>query len=88
MHVLDRSQLPRLVRISIAAAILTILISLTLARGLSSFSPTSDNASMFSRHTPAASPSTLQTVAPRWVRDPFASLLSRPLAQPWFTPRG
>lgn len=87
MHAVDRSHLPRLVSVSIAAAILTIVISLALASGVSSINQTGDNASTFVRHSASATPSTLQTAAPRWVSDPFASLVSRPLPQPWFTPR-
>ena len=49
---------------------------------------TGDNASISARHSAPAAPSTLQTTAPRWVSDPFASLLNRPLPQRRLTPRG
>lgn len=88
MHVLHRPHLPRLVSVSIAAAILTIVVSLALASGLRSINQTGGTASTFVRHSAPASPITLQTTLPRWVSDPFASLLSRPLPRLWFTPHG
>ena len=80
MHVLHRPHLPGLVNVGIAAAILAIVISLALASSLSNINQTGDSA-------PAAT-TALQAIAPRWVSEPFASLLSRPLPQPWLTPRG
>jgi hypothetical protein len=88
MHVLHRSHLPRLVSVSITAAILAIVISLALASSLSNINQPSDITSTPAHHAAAAPPSALQTIAPRWVSDPFASLLSRPLPQPWLTPGG
>jgi hypothetical protein len=88
MHVLHRSHLPSLVSVSIAAAILAIVISLALASSLSNINQTGENASISARHSAPAAPRTLQTAAPRWVSDPFASLLNRPLPQPWLTSRG
>lgn len=88
MHVLHRSHLPRVASVSIAAAILAIVISLALAGTLNNISQTGENTVTPARHTAAALTTTLQTTAPQWVSDPFASLLSRPLPQPWLTPRG
>jgi hypothetical protein len=88
MHVLHRPHLPRLVSVTITAAILTIVVSLALASDLNSINQTRGSAGVFVRPSAPASPSALQTIAPRWVSDPFASLLSRPLPQPWSTPRG
>jgi hypothetical protein len=88
MHVLHRPDLPGLVSFNIAAAILAIVISLALASSLSNINQTGDHASISARHSAPAPPSALRTIAPRWVSDPFATLLSRPLPQPWLTPRG
>jgi hypothetical protein len=65
MHVLHRSHLPGLVSVSIAAAILAIVISLALASSLSNINQTGDNASISARHSALAPPSALQTIAPR-----------------------
>jgi hypothetical protein len=88
MHVLHRPHVPRLVSVSVAAAILTIVISLALASSLSSINQTGGNASTLVPHSAPASPITQQTTLPRWVSDPFASLLSRPLPRPWLIPHG
>jgi hypothetical protein len=87
MHVLHRPHLPRLVNASVAAFILAIVISLALASGLSRISQPSDNANTPAQHGAPASVSVLHAAAPRWARNPFASLLSRPLPQPWLTAR-
>ena len=87
MHVLHRSHLPRLVSVSIAAAILATVISLALASSLSNINQPSDNTSTPAHHAAPAPTSSLQTTAPRWASNPFASLLSRPLPQPWLTAR-
>jgi hypothetical protein len=87
MHVLRRPHLARLISVSIAAAILAIAISLTLASTLNNISQSSDNTGTPVRHAAPALTSVLQTNAPRWAGEPFASLLSRPLPQPWLTAR-
>jgi hypothetical protein len=81
MHVLDRPHLPRLISVSVAAAILAIAISLALAGSLSNINQQGNNTGPTVRETAPAS--TLQMTAPRWASNPFASLLSRPLPQPW-----
>jgi hypothetical protein len=87
MHVLDRPHLPRLVSVSIAAAILAIAISLALASTLNNISQSSNKTVSPVRHAAPALTSVLQTDAPRLASNPFASLLSRPLPQPWPTAR-
>jgi hypothetical protein len=83
MHVLHRPHLPRLISVSIAAAILTIAISLALASGLSDINHLGSNTGPAVRES--APTLTLHTTAPRWASNPFASLLSRPPRQPWRT---
>jgi len=85
MHVLHRPHLPRLVSVSIAAAILAIVLSLALASSLSNISQPNDTASKSAPRTAPAPTGALHTTAPRWASNPFASLLSRPLPQPWLT---
>jgi hypothetical protein len=86
MHVLHRPHLPRLVSVSIAAAILAIAILLAHAGTLNNIGQSSPNTGTPVRHAARAPSSVLQTTAPRWARDPFASLLSA-LPQPWPTLR-
>ena len=85
MHVLHRPHLPRLISVSIAAAILAIVISLALASSLNTISETADGPAV--RTVPALT-SALHRTAPGWASSPFASLLSRPLPQPWLTAHG
>lgn len=87
MHVLHRPHLPRLISVSIAAAILAIVISLVLASSLSNISQTANGTSVPAHRTAPALTSALHTTAPGWASNPFASLLSRPLAQSWLTAR-
>jgi hypothetical protein len=83
MQVLHRPHLPRLISVSIAAAILTITISLALASGLSKINqPGNDTGSAVRESAPTL---TLHTTAPWWASNPFASLLSRPLPDLWRT---
>ena len=85
MHVLHRPHLPRLITVGIAAAFLAIVISLALASSLSNVGQPSDSKSMSAHRTAPAPTSVLPTTAPSWVSSPFASLLGRPLPQPWLT---
>jgi hypothetical protein len=85
MHVLHRPHLPRVISVSVVAAILAIAISLAFARSLDAVSQPSDNTSISARQPAPVPATTLQTSAPRWASNPFASLLSRPLPQPWPT---
>ncbi len=85
MHVLHRPHLPRLVSVSIAAAILAVVISLALASSLSNISQPGANSSMSAHRTATAPTSGLHPNAPRWASNPFASLISRLLPQPWLT---
>jgi hypothetical protein len=85
MHVLHRPHLPRLVSVNFAAAILAIAISLALASGLSNVSQPGDNTSMSTHRTAPAPTSVRHLNAPRWASNPVASLISRPLPQPWLT---
>ena len=83
MHVLDRPHLPRLISVSIAAAILAIAISLALANSVTNINQQANNTGPAVRETAPAS--ARQMTASRWPNNPFASLLSRPLPQPWAT---
>ena len=87
MHVLHRTYLPRLVSASIVAAILAIVISLAFASGLSNISQPGSGTSMAADHSAVAPASARHTTTPGWASNPFASLLSRPLPQPWPTAR-
>jgi hypothetical protein len=87
MHVLHRPHLPRLITVSIAAAVLAIVISLALATNLSNVSQPGDSTSVSTHRAVPAPTSALHTNAPRWASNPLASVLSQPLPQPWPTAR-
>ena len=87
MHVLHRPHLPRLISVSIAAAILAIVISLALASSLSNISQPANGTSMSAHRTDPAPTDALQTTAPGWANNPSASPLSRQLPQTWLTAR-
>ena len=87
MHVLHRPHLPRLVSVSVAAAALAIVISLALVSSLSNINQPSNVTGGPAHHTTPGLSTALHTNAPRWVSNPFASLLSRPLPQAWLTAR-
>lgn len=87
MHVLHRPHLPRLISVSIAAAVLAIAISLALAARISTISQPANNAGISRQSAPAPTSSVLHATMPRWASDPFASLASRPLTAPWLTAR-
>ena len=80
MHVLHRPHLPRLISVSIAAAIVAIVVSLALASTLSNVSQPADSPSTSAHPTAPA----LRTTPPRWASNPFAGPL---LLQPWLTDR-
>lgn len=82
MHVLPRPHLPRLISVGIAAALLAVVISLAFAAGISNVSQPGDIASMSAGQSAPALTSAVHTTTPRWVANPFASLISRPLSQP------
>jgi hypothetical protein len=84
MHVLRRPHLPHAIGVSIAAALLAIVITLLLASTLSDATGPAGGASTLARHHAPATIAVQRTVpAPRWPSDPLASPLSRPLPQPW-----
>ena len=85
MHVLHRPHLLRLISVTVIAAILAIAISLAFARSLDAVSQPSDNTSISAQNPAPVLATTVRTSAPRWASNPFASLLSRPLPQPWPT---
>jgi hypothetical protein len=87
MRVPHRPHLPRLISVSIAAAILAIVISLALASSLSNISQSANGTSMSSQRTAPAPTGALRTTAPGWASNPFASPLSPPLPQTWLTAR-
>ena len=79
MHVLHRPHLPRLISVSIAAAILAIVISLALASSLSNISQPANGTSLSAHRTASVLTGAPRAAAPGWASNPFASLLSRPL---------
>jgi hypothetical protein len=87
MQALHRPHLPRLVNVSVAAAILAIVISLALVSSLSNISQSNDNTGTPLRSTAPALTGARQTNVPRWLSNPFASLLGRPLPRPWLSAR-
>jgi F0F1-type ATP synthase membrane subunit c/vacuolar-type H+-ATPase subunit K len=83
MHALRRPHLPNAVGVSLAGALLAIVITLVLANALGDGIPFAAGVRTLARHP--TSLTVVQPVArPRWVSDPFASLLARPLP-PWQT---
>ena len=87
MHVLHRPHLPRLISVSIAAAILAIVISLALASSLSNLSQPANGTSVSAHRTDPALTGALHTTAPGWASNPSASPFSRSLPQTWLTAR-
>jgi hypothetical protein len=85
MHVLHRPHVPRLIGVSITAAILALVISLMLASGLNNISQPGGNSNGPVGRAAPAPTGALQTTMPRWLSNPFAPLLGRPLPQPWAT---
>jgi hypothetical protein len=85
MHVLHRPQLPRLIGVSVFAAILAILISLVIATSVNNINQPGGNSIAAVRHTAPTAMSALQSAIPRWVRNPFSRLSSQPLPQSWLT---
>jgi hypothetical protein len=83
MHAVHRPHLPRLVSVTIVAAILAIVISLGLATSLSTISQPGDAIGTPAHHATPALTSTLHASAPGWASNPFANLISRPLPPPW-----
>jgi hypothetical protein len=80
MHVLHRPHLPRLISITIVAAVLAIAISLALASALSNINQPRDPA----RHTAPAPAGPRHATAPREMSNPFVNPLNRPLSSlPW-----
>ena len=87
MHVLDRPHLPRLISVSIAAAILAIVISLALASSLSNISQPANGTSVSAHRTAPALTGALHTTAPGRASNAFAGPFSRSLPQTWLTAR-
>ncbi len=86
MHVLHRPHLPRLISVSIAAAVLAIVISLAFAASITNITQPANNTSVSAR-APVLASSVVHTITPRWATDPFASLISQPAPLPWLTAR-
>jgi hypothetical protein len=80
MHVLQRPHLPRLISVTVVAAVLAIVISLALASTVSNLSQSRGNTGTPARHTALAPTGWLQTTAPRRMSNPFADPLNRPLS--------
>jgi hypothetical protein len=84
MHVLHRPHLPRLISVTIVAAILAIAISLALAGTLSNISQSRPNPGASARPTASAPTRVLRPIAPRSVNNPLAHPLNRSLPPlPW-----
>jgi hypothetical protein len=69
--------------VSVAAAILAIVISLIVAAGLSDVTQTGATGTPAPVATPA--PQIVPQTAALWARSPFVPLLSAPLPDPWTT---
>ncbi len=87
MHVLDRRHLPRLIGVSIAAALLAVVISLVFAAGISNITQPAGNTSVSAHQSAPKVTGALPITTPPWASSPFASLVSRPLPHPWVTAR-
>ena len=85
MHVLHRPNLPRLMSVSIAAAILAIVISLALASSLSNISRPANGMSVSAHRTAPGAMGALHPTAPGSASDPLTSLLGPPIGRPWPT---
>ncbi len=83
MHVIDRSHLPRFLAVTIAAAIIAILITLVLAAGVGDLT---QHTSYAAKPDAPTAPGVLNATA-KTVGHPLMRLLSGPLAQPWFAER-
>lgn len=84
MHALHRPHLPRLISVTIVAAILAIAISLALASTLRNISQSRGNPGTPARYTAPAPIGFLHTTAPRGMSNPFADPLNRPPSPlPW-----
>lgn len=84
MHVLHRPHLPRLITVTVLAAVMAIVLTLAVASGLSDHGAVSAP-SVASRPAATVSVSaTGQSSGPSaFTRSPFSSLLTKPLALPW-----
>jgi hypothetical protein len=91
MHVLHHPHLPRLISVSIVAAVLAIVVSLaltsTLASSLNNISQPGNGTIAHADHGAAAPANALPTTVPQWPSNPFGSLPSQPLPLPWPTMR-
>ena len=87
MHVLDRPHLPRLISVSIAAAMLAIVISLALASSLSNIGRPANGTTVSAHRTDPALTGALHTTAPGRASNASAGPFSRPLPQTWLTAR-
>jgi hypothetical protein len=86
MHVLHRPHLPRPISLSIAAAVLAIVISLALTASISNINQSAGNA--ISRQSVSAQSSSVShATRPHWASDPFARLASRALPPWWLSAR-
>jgi hypothetical protein len=81
MHVLHRPHLPRLITVSIAAAIVAIVISLALASTVSNVGQPAESPSTSAHPTAPARAGALRATPAGWASNPFAG----PLLQPWLT---
>ena len=77
MHTLDRLHLPRVITVTVIAALLAIILTLPLATGLN------DLASTATSTGPASTPLQASTTGTGWNRNPFAPLVSAPARLPW-----
>ena len=77
MHALHRPDLPRVMTVTVIAAVLAIILTLALATGLN------DLASTAAPTGPAGTPLQAPATGHGWNMSPFAPFLSAPASAPW-----
>lgn len=76
MHTLHRPHLPRVMTVTVIAALLAIVLTLALATGLNDLASTG----------PASTVLQASRTGHAWNASPFAPLLSAPAPEPWAPP--
>jgi hypothetical protein len=87
MHVLHRPHTPRLISVSVTAAIVAIVVSFALIRGLGAIAQSSGNTIAPAAPSASALVSVPRPDAPQWVTNPFANPVSQMHSQLWLTAR-
>jgi hypothetical protein len=85
MHVLHRPRLPRLISVSIVAAIVATVVSLALASSLSNMGQPANFTSMSAHRAAPALTGALRATVRGAASTPFISVFGPPLPPPWLT---